>query len=288
MSSLLALLCIFVILGLVIVLLARAASSGKKEDAQTARPGKRSSSWILYFGIAIIIAIWTIWGALFFLSVVWVLRQDPKPYSKEIPQPTDAEKKTARLLYTWLMLSSFLTVPVFVLLLFNLSSISSPNERVLAALIPLSFHTLLLFGLSSKSTFVFRHTQQAIFLMAIRAGLASLIVVSITSESFAGIWLFLLGNGALWLFGSVWGWDQIRRGECWLMKRKGQKAVSVEATKMDSPRMDQELEDMLKSLDAKGVLTAKSKALQSFRTGNPETKKRAVEVLSSLGEVEKF
>ncbi|RPJ27742.1 MAG: hypothetical protein EHM33_06885 [Chloroflexi bacterium] len=287
MSSLLALLCILLILVLVVVVLARAASSGKKKDPQTASSSKGWQVWILYFAIALLIAIWTLWGALFFLSMVWILRQDPKPYSKEIPLPTDTEKKTARLLYTWLMLSSFLTVTVFVLALFMLSSPSSPNQRVLAALIPLIFHTPLLFGLSSKSAFVFRHTQQAIFLMAIRAGLASL-SVSIASEPFAGIWLFLLGNGALWLIGSLSGWDQVRRGECWLMRRKGQKVISAEAPKTDSPRMDQELEDILKSLDAKDVFTAKNKALQSFRAGNPETKKRAVEVLSKLGEVETF
>jgi alkylation response protein AidB-like acyl-CoA dehydrogenase len=36
------------------------------------------------------------------------------------------------------------------------------------------------------------------------------------------------------------------------------------------------------------LMTVVDEALQIFRTGNPESKKRAVEVLSRLGEVETF
>jgi hypothetical protein len=282
MNDSLALLCLLVVMIVVVAILGRVTSSGKKPALQAAPRKTGSKIWILYFSIALIIALWTPWGALFFLAVVWLLKQDPKPYSKEIPLPVESEKRTARLLYAWLMLSSFLTIPIFALTLFNLSSDSSTNERVLAALIPLIFHAPLLLGLSSKSTFVFRHSQQAIFLMAIRAAVASL-AVSITADPFIGIALFVFGNGALWLFGSVWGWDQVRRGECWFMKRKSQRVISAEAI-----QVDRELEHMPKSPDAKDVLTAKDEALQIFRTGNPESKKRAVEVLSRLGEVETF
>lgn len=268
MTGSLALLSLMVVMIVVVAIVGRVTASGKKPAA----PRKTSSRiWILYFSIALIIALWTPWGALFFLTVVWLLKQDPKPHLKEIPLPVEAEKRTARRLYTWLMLSSFLTVPVFALTLFNLSSDSPTNARVLAALIPLIFHAPLLLGLSSKSTFVFRHTQQAIYLMALRAAVASL-AVSITFNPWSGIWLFVWGNGALWLFGSIWGRNQIWRGECWFMKRKGQKVISTEA-----PQVDQE-----------DVLKAKDEALQIFRTGNPESKKGAVEVLSRLGEVETF
>jgi len=86
----------------------------------------------------------------------------------------------------------------------------------------------------------------------------------------------------------MWGRNQVIRGRCWLMEQRGEKIISVESAKVDSPQMDKELEDMLKSLDAKDTLTAKTKALNAFRTGTPETKRRAVEILSKLGEVEEF
>jgi hypothetical protein len=98
----------------------------------------------------------------------------------------------------------------------------------------------------------------------------------------------VLGNGSLWLFGSTWGWNQVSRGECWWMEKKGEKPIPSESTKVDSPQIDKELENLLKSLNAKDKLTAKTKALKAFRTGTPETKKRAVEMLSKLGEVEVF
>jgi hypothetical protein len=71
------------------------------------------------------------------------------------------------------------------------------------------------------------------------------------------------------------------------MEQRGEIAIS-ETAKVDSPQMDKELEDMLKSLTAKDALAAKTKALNAFRARTPETKKRALEVLSKLGEVEEF
>ncbi|MGF2076039.1 hypothetical protein, partial [Enterococcus casseliflavus] len=35
-------------------------------------------------------------------------------------------------------------------------------------------------------------------------------------------WIFIVGNGTLWLFGTIWGRNQVIRGECWLMKRKSE------------------------------------------------------------------
>jgi hypothetical protein len=287
MSILSALLCLSIVLVLAVVVIVQVASPRNKKGTPRAGSNRGWRSWIFYVAVALLISLWTMAGALYFLAVVWISRLDPKPYSKEISFPTNAEKKSARILYAWLMLSSFLTVPLFMIALFSLSSNATINERVLAALIPLIFHIPLLFGLSSKSTFVFRHTQQAILLISIRAGLASL-SVSVTSDSFVGILLFLFGNGALWLVGSLWGWNQIRSGDCWLMKRKGHKLVSAEAARVIVPEINPQLEDVVKSLDAKEVRTTKSQALQSFRSGNPEVRKRAVEVLAKLGEVETF
>lgn len=241
---------------------------------------------MFYIGIALCIAIGTIWGALLFLVFIKVMRLDPKLSSKEVTFPTDTEKTTAKRLYIWLFLSPGITVPTFILAVLFLSYGLSTHERVIAALIPLVFHAPVLLGFTSKSIFVFRHTQQAILLVALRAALASL-AVSI-GEPGDGFSLFLIGNGVLWLIGSLWGLDQIKHGTCWLLKRRGEKILPAEDKKGDWPQPEEELEDMLGSLSAKDKLTAKSKAIHAFRAGTPETKRRAVEVLSKLGEVEEF
>ena len=80
----------------------------------------------------------------------------------------------------------------------------------------------------------------------------------------------------------------IRPGNKKEIKPKGDKRIASESIKADSPPMDRELRDLLKSLTAKDKLTATTKVLTAFRVGTAETKKRALEVLSKLGEVEKF
>jgi hypothetical protein len=209
------------------------------------------------------------------------------PDSNSVFSLSKTEKSTAARLYIWSLLSPFLTVPIFMISVLGLSSRSSINERVLTALIPLIFLTPLLLGFTSRSIFVFRHSQQSILLMALRASLASF-AISIVPYPSNGLWLFLLGNGSLWLFGTIWGLNEIKRSRCWLMEQRGEKIDLSGAAKIDLPQMDKELEDMLKSLNAKDKLTAKTKALNAFRTGTPETKRRAVEILYKLGEVEEF
>ncbi|HLF74224.1 MAG TPA: hypothetical protein VI524_07760 [Anaerolineales bacterium] len=258
---------------------------GAAADEPASQPARGFKSWIPFIGISLVIGIWTFWGAIFFLAVVWLMRLNPS--SNSVLTPGITEKNTARRLYLWLLLSPFVTVPIFLVSVFFLSSSASTNQRVLAALIPLIFLTPLLLGLTSKSVFVFRHSQQSILLMAFRAGLASL-AISITAQPADGLGLFLLGNGSLWLFGSIWGRNQVTRGECWLMQRKGEKSASLESQAANLSPLDGELEVMLKSLDAKDKLLAKTKALNAFRSGPPETRRRAVEVLSRLGEVEEF
>lgn len=246
-------------------------------------------SWLLYFGIAFLIAIWTALGALFFLAVVWVLRRNPGSDVSFTLGKND--KKTAQRVYTWLFFSSFITVPIFISVVVNASYNATINERVLAALIPLIMHAPLLLGLTSKSAFVYRHTQQGILLIALRAGMASLAAINVEDNLGYALLLFLLGNGALWLIGSIVGWSQTSNGKCWFMERKGEKLLLPESIKLEKPNSsidDKEIDDMLKSLDATGMTTARQKAMHAFRTGTPELKKRAIAVLAKLGEVEKF
>lgn len=240
--------------------------------------------WLLYIGIACIIAIWTIWGALFFLAVVWVMRLNPKPYSTNIPTPSDLDRDSVKGTYTWLLISPVLTMPTMIIASELIGNYSF-NDYVLAALIPLIFHTPLFFRLNAKSVFVYRHAQLAILLIALRAGAAAF---AFNAESLG---LFVLVNGSLWLFGSNWARNQAVRKECWLMQRKGERIVlpeNAEPEKHAPPITDKELANMLESLNTDSIKSAKEKALHAFQTGTPTIKKRAILVLTKLGEVEKF
>lgn len=289
------LLCLVIILiGVGVFFLALYFKAIKKTDSSTPSTGSVGKShkgwqiWILFFGIALILTIWTVWGALFFLAVVWILRMDPSADTSFTLSKN--EKNTARRVYTWLFLSPIITVPIFIGMAFNLYN-SSTNEHVLAALIPLIVHTPLLLGLTSKNRFVYRHTQQGILFIALRAAMASLAMIYLDYDEFSSLAIFLLGNGFLWLTGSIVGWHQISNGKCWFMQRKGETIIlpaSTQPEKSKTPAMDMELDNILKHLDAKGKLSAKQKALHTFQTGTPISKKRAVEILSKLGEVETF
>jgi hypothetical protein len=294
-SLLILMLCAFVVVVSALVALLVILLKPKKNQTENVRnastgnirrPHKDWKSWILFFVISLFIAIWTIWGALFFLATVWIMRMDPKPYQKEIPYPSDLDRDSAKGIYTWLLLSPFLTVPTMIIAALNLDWNSSPNEWVFAALIPLVFHLPMLFKLNTKSVFVYRHTQQAIFLVALRAGMAS-IALSIGEYPGEGVWLFFLGNGVLWLFGSLWARGQAVRRECWWMKRKGETILPLEAQIIDKPVTNDESKEQLNALNTEGN-TAKQKALNTFRAGTSDERKQAVLVLSQLGEVEKF
>jgi hypothetical protein len=239
--------------------------------------------WMVPFILALLLAIWTIWGALFFFAVAWLMRQNPGPdVSSTVGEN---EKKTARRIYAWLFWSSFLTVPMFIISII-IAYDSSVNARVLAALTPVVLHTPLLFGLASKSRFVYRHTQQGILLIALRAGLASL-AVSAGSDPEDGWSLFLLGNGALWLFGSIWGWNQIHRSDCWLMRRKRERMdVAIDKAGNLAPHIH--LEKSREFLQSFKKAEAKDHALAAFRKGDREIRAQAVWLLEVLEEVEKF
>jgi hypothetical protein len=243
----------------------------------------RLAKWILPLFLALILAVWTIWGALFFLAVVWLMRQNPGSGTNF--KVSENEKNTAKRVYTWLFWSPLLTVPVFIIAVINAYD-SSTNLRVFATLAPLIFHIPLLAGLTSKSIFVYRHTQQGILLIALRAGIAAL-AISASRYPEDGLWLFLLGNGALWLFGSIWGWNQVSRGDCWVMRRKGE-TVQVVAGVAGSLTPQVHLEKSREFIQSFKKEEARAHALAAFRTRNRDIRLQALQVLEVLEEVEKF
>ena len=240
-------------------------------------------TWIPALILASALATRTIWGALFLIVVVFLMRQNPGPDSSATVG--ENEKKTARRVYAWLFWSSFLTVPIFIIAIASAYD-SSVDGHVFAALTPLILHIPLLFGLTSKSRFVYRHTQQGILLIALRAGLASL-AVSVGRYPDDGLWLFLLGNGMLWLFGSIWGRNQISRNDCWLIRRKGER-ISVAIDKAGNLAPHTHLQKSRDFLQGSRTAEAKEHALAAFRRGNRETRTQAVWLLEVMEEVEKF
>ena len=291
MDVLVSILCLAIIVFLVLAgLVVFMLTSGDKKESQAAsnQPiNKRNrgwQAWIPFIGIALVLAFWTIWGALFFLAVVWLMRKNPGPDSSFAVG--DNEKKTARRVYTWLFWSPILTVPFFLFAILSAYD-GSTNELVFAALLPLIIHTPLLLGLTSKSAFVYRHTQQGILLIALRAGMASL-AISMGSYSEDGLWLFLLGNGSLWLFGSIWGWNQIFRGECWRMKQKGETIATVSAEQVESLASEKHVEQSREFIRVFNKDDAKKHALAAFRGGDRAIRLEAVKILETLDEVEEF
>jgi hypothetical protein len=269
--------------------------SEKQRVASADKPKKQANKgskvWILYLAVALLLASKTIWGALFFIAVVWIMRLNPGHPSNGFSIPTIKtmrEKNAISGLYSWLALSSLLTVPFFLILLFELPSTPSIDQRVLTALTPAAVHLPLLLGLLSRNILVFRHTQQAILLIAIRAGIASLALI-IGSVGLDEMLIFsLLGNGTVWLFGIIWGFHQVKYGTCWLMERKGEQILTDGKAQADSLPVDQELEVIANSLAVQDPLNARVKALDAFRIGTTKTKRQATEVLSKLDEVETF
>jgi hypothetical protein len=250
--------------------------------------------WTTHFIIAFILLVfWTVVVALFYLAVAWVLMQDPDPDSHfKVEQ---REKSTARRVYTWLFLSSLFTVPIFlVLVINNYSQTTSNNEYVLFALAPLLLHLFLLMGLTSDSIFVYRHTQQGILLIAVRAAVAAL-AVGMGDHPDDGIWLFLFGNGSLWLFGSIWGWVQVRRGiYSWKKQSDGMSHFKAGPIKQietgPHPNLSPErsIEYSRWYLREQRPDTAKEYALEAFRHGNVDIRQKAVRILDDLDQVEFF
>jgi len=257
---------VLIALGVLIYMLFN--SKSKKAMAMDA-PYKKPNDpkkWILPFIIAIVLTLWSFGFSLIFLAIVWIMRLDPK--SDLSHRVTDAEKKICERNYNWLRNSSFITIPVFFIAMY----MDAPP--IVAVSITFIFHIPIIQRLKTENLFVFRHTQQALYLLILRAMTA--IVIFWIYYLDEGFWLFVLVNGSLWLFGTNWEIKQVKNNDCWLMRRRNEEIIVEVESPSDSP------------IDAKTRNTKIKQSLQTFRTGTPDEREKAVLTLSQLGEVEKF
>lgn len=214
--------------------------------------------------------------------------------------------------YWWLFVSPLITVPWMA---FNLASLrySVPaSDYVWAALWPALAHGVLLFGLRSRYLYARRHAQQALLLVVLRAGSTALFL-GLSEGGEGGICLWVIVNGLLWLWGSRWGQGQVKRGECWLIHWRLDDAellrswAATGAHKAATRRRRfLEVEPprpwaATGAVDARAAFSraqglaqsgrrveAAADFLVAFRAGSPDLRRRAVEELEKLGEVETF
>ncbi|HSG45020.1 MAG TPA: hypothetical protein VLA72_17875 [Anaerolineales bacterium] len=236
-------------------------------------------SWVAPIIIAIVLGFWNASLSIVYLLIVWVIRLNPKKELAHIV--TDDTKKICEKNIKWLRNSSFITIPIFLIAL-NVGA-----HPFIAAFLPFVFHLALIGRLQTENLYIYRHTQQALFLLLIRAGTT----IAIFSYFYLdGFLVFVIVNGALWLFGANWEIKQIKTNDCWLMRRRGEE-INVPQIPVDADQpveLDKATTDMLKNATTKEKKAGVKKSIKVFRTGTRQERKKAVLVLAELGEVEKF
>ncbi|TAK14681.1 MAG: hypothetical protein EPO32_00710 [Anaerolineae bacterium] len=206
----------------------------------------------------------------------------------------DQLARRANAAYNWIKWISLITVPWMIYAQSDLNSRSSLLDWAWAGLVPASLHLLLLpRATRDSSLFVRRHTQQALMLVALRAATTVWLIGLTRGDGFP---LWLLVNGTLWMWGSTRGKLQVKRGECWLMRRRGEVHllptanghVEFPSTPVDFVPADVKAawDQAGRYLQAKRPELAKKHYLIVFREGPPAWRARAIEALRKLGEVE--
>ena len=131
----------------------------------------------------------------------------------------------------------------------------------------------------------------------------------------AGWLVWFLANGSLWLFGSLWGLRQVRSGDCWLMRLRGESKelprpwavpapapavapvtapVSTPAPATTPAPVFSVPTDPQAAFESGQSLVSQGKRKEAiecfmfvFRNGTPDLRQRAIVELEKLGEVEK-
>ena len=164
-------------------------------------------------------------------------------------------------------------------------------ESVAAVAWPGLVQVVLLIPLWSRNLYVRRHAQQAFSLAVVRI-LSTVLIVGVTRGALIGLWVVV--NGGLWIFGTVWGLRQVKRGDCWLMRGRGEISdlprpwaapkVAEPAPMAPGPALPAET---LPAGQDERAATVEALRL-AFRTGSPEERQHALEALKALGEIEEF
>ena len=267
------------VLGIGYLLLTSRKSKKDNAAGQTRSAKKGSQNWLIPIIVALVVAFWNVSLAIVYLIGVWVLRLNP---NKELPHiVTDEQRKACEKNYKWLRNSSFFTIPVFLVAFFF------DAHPLIAVFLTFLFHIQLIGRLQTENLYVYRHTQQALFLFLLRAGTA---IAIFSYFYFDGFWLFVIINGSLWLFGTNWEIAQVKRNDCWLMRRRGEEILVPKIpVGVDQPvELDKATTDMLKSITSREKKAEIKSSLTTFRAGTPLERKKAVLILAELGEVEKF
>ena len=165
------------------------------------------------------------------------------------------------------------------------------REYVGAVAQPALLLLVLLIPLGSRLVYVRRHAQQAVALAVVRV-CSTVLLVGMSRGSLLAVWVVI--NGGLWIFGSVWGLRQIRRGECWLMRRRGEvcglpRPWPAERALPPAVELSGESLSLGEASTDEGRRAATVEALRTaFRTGTSQERQRAIESLQGLGEIEDF
>jgi hypothetical protein len=200
------------------------------------------------------------------------------------------EEQRSQRFYLLLLLSPFITAPWAILGLSSLSYYASPNMRLIAASVPGLFFALLLFGWLSPHLYVRRHMLQALLLAGLRVASGALFLGFLESD-----FLWFLSNGSLWLFCSTWGWNQVVRGDCWLMRQLGEGKQLPRPWAEAPTEVIDTLGKAQKALttgkfliECKEPKQAVAPLLTAFGTGAPDVRQQALARLETIGEVELF
>jgi len=190
-------------------------------------------------------------------------------------------KKSARGVYRWLWFSPLLTIPTLALLLFSDMSIT------IAVLGSALWHLLLLRQALAKHTFVRWHGRQGLLLAGLRTAFS--LVYGLLSYDEEGLALSILILIAIWLVGNIWGQDQVARGDCWLMRVRGQgDGLPLKWSPVAPARPQPSAEPSLARLAEAQRRAEVADLLAVFQIGDAASRSKALEQLKSMGEVEVF